>query len=538
MRTCGLVVRVSTEEQARNPEGSLTNQLQRLRAHLDYKNGVCGEQWPETKAFVLKGVSGKDSFRSKEFVDLLEDIKAGRINTIVCTALDRICRSMKDFLDFLEIIHKHDVEFVCLKQNFDTTTSQGKLCMTMMMALAEFEREQTSERNRDATLTRAERGLWNGGYLLGYDLDPNRKGNLIPNAGEKVAVNFGFDKCLELGSAVRAMKALNDQGFRTKEYTSRRGKLHPAKKFSYSSTVQMLTNLAYIGKKEINKKKRVLDQENLPESQQYRTVDARWEPIVDEEKFCKVQELLRKNRESRHNSVKPIKHNYLLNGGLLWCAKCGTQMDGKPGTGARQLRYYYYVCKNKECRFKLPASEVERVVLERIKELSGQSDIVEGIVKRTNERLKTELPQLRERKDAFERELGDIKATAAGIIKDRDKIGGEKGEVFVREALEELGDRRKGVETGIQEVDQAIREIERESVSHRDVTRALSEFSDVFGQIPPYQQKELVKLVVHRVELASDSMKIALYGRVAAVGPVGEGARIGISEWLPEPVKR
>jgi hypothetical protein len=81
-------------------------------------------------------------------------------------------------------------------------------------------------------------------------------------------------------------------------------------------------------------------------------------------------------------------------------------------------------------------------------------------------------------------------------------------------------------------VEQAIREIERESVSHREVMRALSEFSEVFGQIPPYKQKELVKLVVHRVELASDSMKLALYGRVPAVGPVSEGARIGISEWL------
>jgi len=533
MRTCGLVVRVSTEEQARNPEGSLTNQLQRLRAHLDYKNGICGEQWPETKTVVLKGVSGKDSFRSKEFVDLLQDIKVGRINTIVCTALDRICRLMKDFLDFVEVINKHKVEFVCLKQNFDTTTSQGKLCMTMMMALAEFEREQTSERNRDASLTRAERGLWNGGYLLGYDLDPDKKVYLIPNPDERVAVNFAFDKCLELGSAVRTMKALNSQGFRTKEYTSRRGRLHPAKRFSYSSTVQMLTNLAYIGKKEINKKKKGLDQEKLPESQQYRIVPARWKAIVDEEKFWKVQELLKRNRDSRHNSVKPIKHNYLLNGGLLWCAKCGAQMDGKPGTGARQVRYYYYVCKNKGCRFKLPASEVERVVLERIKELSTRNDILEGIVRRTNERLRTELPEFRERKSTLESELGKIKDTAAGIIKDREKIGGEKGEVFVRETLEELGTRREEVENGIQEVDQAIREVERESVSHRDVTRALSEFSDVFGQIPPYQQKDLVRLVVHRVELASDSMKLALYGRVAAVGSVGEGARIGISEWLP-----
>jgi site-specific DNA recombinase len=534
MKTCGFIVRVSTEEQARNPEGSLTNQLHRLRGHIEYKNRASDEPWVETKVYLLKGVSGKDSLRSKEFAPVFEDIKTGTINTLCCTALDRVSRSVKDSLNFFETLDQLKVEFVCLKESYDTTSPHGTLLRTVMMSIAQFEREQTSVRNRDASLARAERGLWNGGYLLGYDLDPAKKVYLVPNPDERVAVNFGFDKCLELGSAVRVMKALNGQGFRTKEYTSRRGRLHPAKKFSYSSTVQMLTNLAYIGKKEINKKKRVLDQEKLPENQQYRVVDARWEPIVDEEKFYKVQELLKRNRESRHNSVRPIRHNYILNHGLLWCGKCGTQMEGRPGNGARGVRYYYYVCKNKQCRFTMPAGEIEQVVLERIKELSNRSDILEGIVSRTNERLKTELPQLRERKDAVERELGKINASAIAIMNEMEISVSDDSKVLLRERLDEQAKRRKGVETGIQEVEQAIGELERESVNHRDVMRALSEFSEVFGQIPPYQQKELVKLVVHRVELAPDSMKLALYGRVAALGPVSEGARIGISEWLPK----
>jgi site-specific DNA recombinase len=531
MKKCGLVIRVSTEEQAMNKEGSLTNQPQMLRDHLQHMTRITAEPWVEVKLYTLRGISGKDSLRSKEFAPILEDIKTGTINTLCCTALDRVSRSVKDFLNFFEFLTKHNVEFVCLKQSYDTTSSQGRLLTNIAISLAQFEREQTSERNRDTSLARAERGLWNGGYLLGYDLDGESKGNIIPNASERVAVNFAFGKCLEQGSAVAAMKALNDHGFRTKEYTSRRGRLHPAKKFSYMSTFQLLTNLAYIGKKEINKKKKGQDQKKLPESQRYRVVDARWEAIVDEEKFWKVQELLRKNSKSRHNSVKAVKHNYIVNG-VLFCSKCGSEMQGRPGNGARGVKYYYYVCTNKECRFTVPAGEVERVVLERIKELSGRGDILEGIVRRTNERLKTELPQLRERKDAVERELGKIKASAIAIMNELEMPVSEDSKVLLRERLDEQAKRRKGVETGIQEVEQAIREIERESVSHREVMRALSEFSEVFGQIPPYQQKELVKLVVNRVELAPDSMKLALYGRVAALGPVSEGARIGISEWL------
>jgi site-specific DNA recombinase len=250
MKKCGLVIRVSTEEQAMNKEGSLTNQPQMLRDHLQHMTRISGEPWVEAKLYTLRGISGKDSLRSKEFAEILEDIRTGAINTLCCTALDRVSRSVKDFLNFFEFLNKHNVEFVCLKQSYDTTSSQGRLLTNIAISLAQFEREQTSERNRDTSLARAERGLWNGGYLLGYDLDPEKKVYLIPNADERVAVNFGFDKCLELGSAVRTMRALNSRGFRTKQYTSRRGRLHPAKKFSYSSTVQLLTNLAYIGKKE------------------------------------------------------------------------------------------------------------------------------------------------------------------------------------------------------------------------------------------------------------------------------------------------
>ncbi|MDH7494139.1 MAG: zinc ribbon domain-containing protein, partial [Candidatus Saccharicenans sp.] len=80
-------------------------------------------------------------------------------------------------------------------------------------------------------------------------------------------------------------------------------------------------------------------------------------------KFYSVQALLKKNCVSKHNEAKPVKHSYIQNGGLLWCGKCGKEMEGRSGTGARGVRYYYYICKNMECKFKLPADEIEGVVL-------------------------------------------------------------------------------------------------------------------------------------------------------------------------------
>ena len=188
-RRVGLLTRVSTERQAMTEEGSLKNQIQRLRAHIEYKVGVCGEAWTEAAVYELKAVSGKDALRSADMQRLFGDISSGRINTVACTALDRVSRSVADFLRFFEVLNEHGVEFVCLKQNYDTTSPQGKLFITIMMALAQFEREQTAERTRDATAARADRGLWNGGQLLGYDLDRDRKGYLLPNDDEVVLVS-------------------------------------------------------------------------------------------------------------------------------------------------------------------------------------------------------------------------------------------------------------------------------------------------------------------------------------------------------------
>jgi DNA invertase Pin-like site-specific DNA recombinase len=180
-RRVGLVVRVSTTRQADNDEGSLKNQLQRLRAHLEYKTVTCGEDWREVALYELRAVSGKNSLQSAEMDRLRRDIADGRINTVLCTALDRVSRSVVDFLSFFEFMADHGVEFVCLKQNYDTTSPQGRLFVTIMMALAQFEREMTADRTRDAVAARSERGLWSGGRILGYDLDPDRKGYLKVN---------------------------------------------------------------------------------------------------------------------------------------------------------------------------------------------------------------------------------------------------------------------------------------------------------------------------------------------------------------------
>lgn len=136
--------------QVRNPEGSLTTQLQRLRQQIAFKHASSDADWSEVAVYELRAVSGKDSVRSSEFERLYEDVRTGRVNTIMFTAPSRLCRSVKGFLGFVEFLETHGANFISLKEDYDTTTAQGRLIITIMMALAEFEREQTGERTRDA----------------------------------------------------------------------------------------------------------------------------------------------------------------------------------------------------------------------------------------------------------------------------------------------------------------------------------------------------------------------------------------------------
>ncbi len=543
MKRCGLVIRVSTDRQAQNKEGSLKNQLQRLKKHIEYKNVACGENWAEAGKYILKGVSGKDSFRSPEFARLFNDIQLGKVNTVICTSLDRICRSVKDFLNFFEILNKYDVEFVCLKQNYDTTSSQGKLFITIMMALAEFEREQTSERNKEATLARAERGLWNGGHLLGYDLDPTRKGYLIINEREKHIVQFSFKKYLECGSLLNTARAMNNHGYRTKSYTSRRDKVHPPRNFVRSSLKHILMNYAYIGKKEINKKKKYLDQKKLKKHEQYRIVPAVWEPIIDEETFSKVKHLLKENSATKHNAATKTRHTYILNSGLLWCDKCRHEMEGTCGTSRTGDIYYYYRCKNKDCRFKLPADQLEKIVLELIQKIVIHDDTAEEIIKSANENFIKELPQLKQQKKMLEKELVEVKNFADGIMKKWASVTSEDSSILLQEKLDELAKRRMQIEEGIRSLETALDEIKCDLLKKDEITSALNNFIEVFLKSKPYQQKDLIRLVLQKVSISDESIKIALYGKYPDTGLFEEIAS-GVcnkkmfaqtSTWLPRP---
>ena len=140
---------------------------------------------------------------------LLEDVTAGKIDVIVVYKVDRLTRSLADFAKLVELFDKHNVSFVSVTQQFNTTTSMGRLTLNVLLSFAQFEREVTSERIRDKIAASKRKGLWVGGMApLGYDTKDRK---ISINDAEAERVRTIFRSYLRLGSLNRLMADLRDR---------------------------------------------------------------------------------------------------------------------------------------------------------------------------------------------------------------------------------------------------------------------------------------------------------------------------------------
>ena len=176
---------------------------------------------------------------------LLGDIGAGKVDVVVVYKIDRLTRSLFDFAKIVEAFDARGVSFVSITQQFNTTTSMGRLTLNVLLSFAQFEREVTGERIRDKIAASKKKGMWMGGLPpLGYDVQ-NRK--LVVNEEEALTVLHIFRRYVQLRS-VRALQAeLDGAGIRSKRRTLADGTQYGGQKFSRGALYLMLQNRIYRG---------------------------------------------------------------------------------------------------------------------------------------------------------------------------------------------------------------------------------------------------------------------------------------------------
>lgn len=393
LRRCAVYTRKSTEHGLEQEYNSLDAQRdagERYIANKLYENWTC---LPER--YDDGGLSG-GTMERPALQKLMEDIEAGKIDVVVVYKIDRLSRSLLDFLGIIRFFDDHGVTFVSVTQDLNTATAMGRLVLNILQSFAQFEREIASERTRDKIALSKEKGLWMGGTIpLGYDAVD---GALQINENEAATVRHIFERFITLGSPTALVRDLKAGGYKTKARKSRRGKDYPAKDFCKSSIYQILNNRLYIGKIEHKKKGKIYEGAH--------------EAIVDMKIWNRAQALLDMNRTARPVRKEADDRPYLLKGIL---EDPGGRSMTPTYTKKKDRLYRYYASTRaiKEgydsCQLKtVPAQALEEIVLDQVRRVFGPSDWIRHVIDNDDEAPRLKAPEAASMLQHFDLVWGEL----------------------------------------------------------------------------------------------------------------------------------
>ena len=239
---CAIYTRKSSEEGLEQEFNSLAAQREACEAYIRSQRD---EGWVLAKTRYDDGGFSGGNIERPALQDLLADIRAGRIDIVVVYKVDRLTRSLADFGRLVELFDAQGMSFVSVTQQFNTTSSMGRLTLNVLLSFAQFEREVTGERIRDKIAASKKKGMWMGGNVpLGYDANER---TLVINPAEAETVRRIFALYRELGCVRRVKEEADRLGFKTKRSTTTNGTERGGKAFSRGHLYTLLSNPIYTG---------------------------------------------------------------------------------------------------------------------------------------------------------------------------------------------------------------------------------------------------------------------------------------------------
>jgi DNA invertase Pin-like site-specific DNA recombinase len=239
---CAIYTRKSTDEGLEQEFNSLDAQREAGESYILSQRGQGWVALP--KRYDDGGLSG-GTMERPALRALLADIEKGKVDLVVVYKVDRLTRSLADFAKIVDVLDARNVSFVSVTQQFNTTTSMGRLTLNMLLSFAQFEREVTSERIRDKIAASKKKGMWMGGLPpLGYDVIDKK---LVVNEAEAGTVRTLFRLYLELGTVKRLLEVTHRLGLVTKRRIRPGGRETGGQPFTRGHLYQLLTNPIYAG---------------------------------------------------------------------------------------------------------------------------------------------------------------------------------------------------------------------------------------------------------------------------------------------------
>lgn len=350
---CAIYTRKSSEEGLEQDFNSLDAQREACEAYI---KSQMHEGWVLVEKQYNDGGFSGGTMERPGFKQLMNDIENNEVDIVVVYKVDRLTRSLMDFSKIIDVFDKHETSFVSITQQFNTTTSMGRLTLNILLSFAQFEREVTGERIRDKIAASKKKGMWMGGCTpLGYQKEDKK---LVIETKNSEKVQLIFEKYLELKSVLKLKEYLDKEQIKTRNNND----------FSKGQLYHLLANKVYIGK--ITHKEKIYDGEH--------------EAIIDADIFEKVQNLLLENRVDKTCGTKSSSNSLLA--GLIFDDKGNKMTPSHSNTRGRRYRYYVSLATKKYGKAeagsvsKIPAGEIEKFIVENVKEALLDKEEIQKLV--------------------------------------------------------------------------------------------------------------------------------------------------------------
>lgn len=348
---------------------SIENQIEMCK---DYYNRTHNNNEVEFLIYEDEGFSGGNINRPR-FKELISDAKNKKFKALVCYRLDRISRNVADFSSTLELLQDNDIDFISIKEQFDTSTPMGRAMIYIASVFAQLERETIAERVRDNMLQLARTGRWLGGQepfgftsekSIYLDENFNERSLMIlsPISDELQVIKLIYDKYLEVNSITQVVNWLQDNRYKGKnggEWTTTQVQRILNSPLYVKSTEEVNSYLRSLGVNvfgeangngylSYNKTRKMIFDRDITE---WIYAISKHKGIIPSDKWLKVQSILEKNKNKKIKRLGTGTNNTALLTGILKCAKCGSNMIVKQGHKSKKesgKRYDYYVCSSKD----------------------------------------------------------------------------------------------------------------------------------------------------------------------------------------------
>jgi len=471
-KSVGIWIRVSTEDQAKGE--SPEHHEKRARYYAESKG------WQVKEVYHLEAISGKSVMGLPETQKMLDHIKSGHITGLIFSKLARLARNTRELLEFADIFRKYNADLISLQEAIDTSSPAGRLFYTMIAAMAQWEREEISDRVAASVPIRAKLGKSTGGQAaFGYEWKEKK---LVPNPKEAPIRKLIYEMFLEHQRKKTVARLLNEAGYRTRN----------GSKFTDTTVGRLLRDTTAKGLRRANWTK------GPPDKGQKRIIKApsEWinvpvEPTISEELWNRCNAIL---DEQEKKGKRPARKTVQLFAGYTFC-HCGYKMY----VPSNSPKYICYKCRNK-----IGTTDLEEIFHQQLKTFFFSSTEITNYLSQADQVIKE--------KENLLNTIGEEKRKTE---QDMDKI--YRAYTNNEISMDSFGKRYRPLEERLKQIDNQLPEIQGEidflKIQYLSSDQIFNEAKDLYSRWPQLtseEKRKIIENITENIKIGKEDVTINL----------------------------